>query len=486
VKRVAHSLTRRELLQRAGLGALASAGVYGLVEELAPARARAASAPALPLEQHIAIGQRIVSSEGVAVVVPPLHHQVVTARLRVGRGRAALREAQRALEHALHRVEARHRPSADGLLVSVSWGLPYFRRYLPRLRDGRRFPDYLPADLAASTAAGHHVPVLLDAIRFPSDPPTTRLEQNDVCITLRSDHLDHIADGAAGIFEPLDGLLALTSIRRGFVGGGFGGERSLPKEMALRAGIPGADRIPETAQLFLGFTSTQRAALGPGRIANLETLPGVTDQWPRGYFRHGTVMHLSHVDEDVELWYGVFGFPDRLWRATDAGRFEQIPETTQTLPEGPAFVQSEEEVAQFIPDEASGLVGHSGSMQPVNRLQAPVRDNYGTVHPRGTAIMQRTDFNTLDNPFAWTAHARLDRQRETPSAGLHFVAFMPTADLFHRVRLAMDGRYADGRVLPGGPRSDAMGLNAVLHTTHRQNFLLPPRRHRSFPLAELL
>jgi hypothetical protein len=26
----------------------------------------------------------------------------------------------------------------------------------------------------------------------------------------------------------------------------------------------------------------------------------------------------------------------------------------------------------------------------------------------------------------------------------------------------------------------------VLQTTHRQNFLVPPRRHRSFPLAELL
>jgi len=26
----------------------------------------------------------------------------------------------------------------------------------------------------------------------------------------------------------------------------------------------------------------------------------------------------------------------------------------------------------------------------------------------------------------------------------------------------------------------------VLLTTHRQNFLVPPRRHRSFPLAELL
>jgi hypothetical protein len=50
----------------------------------------------------------------------------------------------------------------------------------------------------------------------------------------------------------------------------------------------------------------------------------------------------------------------------------------------------------------------------------------------------------------------------------------------------MDGRYADGTVLPIPPRSPAMGLNGVLRTTHRQHFLVPPRAHRSFPLSELL
>jgi hypothetical protein len=35
------------------------------------------------------------------------------------------------------------------------------------------------------------------------------------------------------------------------------------------------------------------------------------------------------------------------------------------------------------------------------------------------------------------------------------------------------------------PRTQA-GFNQFLHTTHRQNFLVPPRAHRSFPLAEYL
>ena len=72
----------------------------------------------------------------------------------------------------------------------------------------------------------------------------------------------------------------------------------------------------------------------------------------------------------------------------------------------------------------------------------------------------------------------------TPAAGVHFVVFNPTGDDFHRNRLAMDGVLPGGR-LPFEPRARGQGFNSILRTTHRQNFLVPPRRHRSFPLAEL-
>src|SRR5919108_446714 len=153
-----------------------------------------------------------------------------------------------------------------------------------------------------------------------------------------------------------------TSIRKGFAGGGFEGGRSLPKRMALAAGIVGAELIPDTAELFLGFTSTQKAGLGPPRIA---------------------------------------------------------------------------------------------------------------------------DFNTLDNPFFWSADPERDGMAEGPAAGVHFVVFNPTSDDFNRTRLAMDGVLPDGSRLPFEPRARGQGLNSVLTTTHRQNFLVPPRRHRSFPLAEM-
>ena len=479
------ALSRRGLLERAGLAAIASSGLYGFLDELVPSVADAAVAGARRRpEQHLPERVRLVRDNNVSVVVPPLHHRVVTTRLTVPRRAGALREAQRVLERQVRLLESEAGPGLD---VTIAWGLPYFARYLPRLANGARYPDYLPHDLEASRTAGSRVSAVLDAIRFPSDPASTILEHNDVAFLFSSDSLAAVEDGAQALFASLSGILRLTSVRKGFVGGGFGGRRSLPKKMAMKARIPGAELIPADAQLFLGFTSTQQGALGPGRIANFETLPGFTDQWPRGPFRGGTAMHLSHVFEDVELWYTQYNEIRRMWQAMDAGRAEFVAGPA-TLPSGPDAVQSFEELQAFAIRDADGndgIAGHSATMQPVNRLATALRDNHGTAHRQGTAVLQRSDFNTLDNPFFWSAAPRLDRYRTTPRAGLHFVAFSPTTDFFHRLRRAMDGRYADGTVLPLSPHSAGLGMNSVLRTTHRQNFLVPPRARRAFPLAEL-
>ena len=124
-------------------------------------------------------------------------------------------------------------------------------------------------------------------------------------------------------------------------------------------------------------------------------------------------------------------------------------------------------------------------MQPETRLAVGrSRSNYGTVYPEGTALIQRPDFDTLDNPFSGPRKSFATVVAH-PSAGVHFVAFAPTSDIFNRARRAMDGRYSNGTVLPTVPTSPSRQFNAVLETTHRQNFLVPPRRHRSFPLSEL-
>ena len=44
----------------------------------------------------------------------------------------------------------------------------------------------------------------------------------------------------------------------------------------------------------------------------------------------------------------------------------------------------------------------------------------------------------------------------------------------------------DGTRLQFDPGSRQQGIISVLTTSHRQNFLVPPRPHRAFPLVEFL
>jgi len=459
--------------------AVLGAPLLGLLDGVALARPLVVGAP--PLEQHVVPGLRITTDNGVEIVVPPLYHEIVTARLTPEAGRS-LSAAQDELRLALHEIEEGHVVGPSGLLVTVAWGTSYFRRHLPRLRDGRRFPDYLPVDHEASRRLRRRVPALVGAIRFPSDPETTVLERNDLVVLIRSDVRSHVTTARERLLARMHGIVEPTSFRSGFVGAG------LPKRFATAAGVPGADAIPDDAQLFLGFTSTQRSALGPTRIANFETLRGVTDQWPGGYFRHGTVMHLSHVFEDLDAWYADRDYLFRVWAAFRPGLTP--PEGTQTLAENDSVVQTEADVIEGFANQ--GIVGHSASLQPVSRLSSETVDNYGERYAAGTALVQRADFNTLENPFGWTADKRADGWEAGPAAGLHFVSFTATASIFERVRSAMDGHYPNGETIRGGAqgavlasRDPELGFNSILRTTHRQNFLVPPRARRSFPLAEL-
>src|SRR5581483_5795799 len=134
-----------------------------------------------------------------------------------------------------------------GLVVTTAYGLPYFRRYVPG-----QAAAHLPVDRRATADGTKRVRVLTDARTFPSDPANVVLDQNEVAVLLRSDLREHIEAASTLLFGD-DALFRVTSIRRGFAGGGFGGGPGLPKLMATAAGVSGADLIPDGAELFLGF-----------------------------------------------------------------------------------------------------------------------------------------------------------------------------------------------------------------------------------------
>jgi hypothetical protein len=206
-------LTRRQVIVGAAAGAVGATGIYELVDQLTGSSPQRPNAGEILPEQHLLDGIRIVDLEGVEVLVPPLHHEILTARVTAGR--ADLHTAQLEFAQLLAQLDADYAPSPTGLGVTVAWGLPYFHRLTPDALQ-----RYLPHDRRAGK------PVLFDAERFQSDPGDTRLEANEVAILLRSDTRANIDDATKRIRDSK--LFELTSIRRGFAGGGFEGGQSLP------------------------------------------------------------------------------------------------------------------------------------------------------------------------------------------------------------------------------------------------------------------
>ena len=405
------NFSRRRLLQGTGgaLGvALASAGIYKMIDTIAepPDRLDVAVNPpdqeqyVLQNEQVVKVnGSGVKSSNGtIPVRLPPLHDHVITATLNVPANATALQEAQHHLESVLLGLEHQFPPTPKGVGITVAWGLPYFSHYIPNLGKtsgfftaGTPYPAYLPVDLMTSKTEGHTVYALQESRTFRSDQPPpgfgpVRLEQNDVAVLLRSDSLANIMAASDALFgakgNQAGSLFKVTSIRRGFSGGGFFGHRGLPSQLALAA---------------------------PGQS-------------------------VADVARGVRRYHAY---------------------------------------------------GHTGSMSQVDSTTSPTTSNYGVAYSTGTTIPVRGDFDTLDNPFFYTSDPAGDHYSKKKAAGLHFIVFQPTIAIVNRVRLAMDGHYSSN-TLPVAPRSPHAGINSVLHTTHRQNYLVPPRRHRAFPLAEFL
>jgi hypothetical protein len=134
------ALSRRRFLTgsvRTLGAALASAGIYELIDAIAQPPQRAAFAATQPLQEQYIIqnlpiikdnGSGINSSNGtIPVVVHPLHDHVITATLNVPANAKALQEAQHHLESVLLGLEQQFPPTPTGLGVLVAWGPIHFK-----------------------------------------------------------------------------------------------------------------------------------------------------------------------------------------------------------------------------------------------------------------------------------------------------------------------------------------------------------------------
>jgi hypothetical protein len=430
-----------------------------------------------PKTQYELPGVTVEDHQGVPVAVVPLWHAVVTAKIVCAPGdHAALVAAQQRLTAALAEVERVYPLSPSGIFLQVSYGLPYFRDRIPSKVTDEHFPKSSMAGSVGEWA-------VIDSIRFPKDPADLVLEEHEICFHFKSDYRDHIDSVLGALFRPgrheLNGLPAvhayvgdlftITSMRRGFAGHG------MPKIVGQRLGIPGAEHVPDGSMLFMGFTSSHVHGLAGGNLPSFETLPGYTDVGVDDYFAGGTAMHLSHIAINLDQWYAM-GPKDRLHHMFHPRRTEE-PEVLSP-DQSPATSTFEEQRDKDA--EEHHVLGHNEQMQFLSRVKEDTTTAYGQVLPRGTVFFLRQDFNTVENPFEFSTS---DQISATPRAGVHFVGFGPSAQHYEKMRLEMDGVEHQKKY---NLADEDLGFTKFLVTTHRQNMLLPPRAHRSFPLAELI
>jgi hypothetical protein len=489
------TVTRRGALK--GAAALATAlGTLELTGKLSfiPNRAGATGAhdaveaAALP-DIQFDIGSFIApaqSLDGVLMQMPPVHTVFLTARLR----RRPTRSDQAELSRALNTLEANYPFAAGGVITFVSYGLPYFRRLpsslvtaaIPRLRaNTNRFA--LEEAVPSPTDVSRQNPGIAK-LRF--NVPV-RIENNDVVFTLRGDNQSFVQDAVswlggsnrlAGrrIASPaFRGLLTFTSSRAMFT------QLGLPRIVAGQANLPFQRFIHPQTPMWMGFADQHVDGSGPASICTFVGNPSsrLTTARAGDYFDNGGIQHLSHVILDMEQFFdmdenGVPGedavFTERVQYmfhspAVSPGNADQLTDSG-----GPAFLPNEFKGVNYARTTAQGIgvednerrIGHLSTLQRSSRAAD------------GTPIHVRMDgpgFDSMDVPGG----------RQVPK--LQFTVFVPTADFFTTMRrnqasLDLQEEFEI--------EEEENGLERFLTATRRQNFLVPPRRHRAFPLVEFL
>lgn len=531
VKIVKEPVSRRSLLKLglAGTAAATLASVDALV--WTPRRLpRAYAATTLPdIQFDIASFLHPVQTlAGISVQLGIVYTYLLPARLNRTPGRVD----QTTLANALTTIEASFSASPSGIFIFTAYGLPYFRR--------------LPASVVSANMPlrndGSGRRVLEEAVPSPTDvsplnPGITKrlfnvpvqIEANDVLFTFRSDILSNITNvvawlqgsnnlnGKAVTSPAFNGLFSFATPRVNFV------QPGLPRQLAEQNRFPYAPLINPASPMWMGFADQQidgsSGLPGSAAPAAIITFAGtsashLTTARAGDYFDNGSIQVLSHVLDDLAQFYSrdadtAEPFSERvqyMFRSKmNDGRpglpyFEDPNDPFlngggQNAPHGDMFQQQQsvylhdlflgvnDIATNFDPDVLADpvnphrvyRVGHEQALQRSSRAA-----NGASLHLR----MDGPGLSTLDVPGG------------APTPTLEFTTFVPTAEFFRVMRInaasldyvkAGDQGGTATSVPAGIEPADAEddGLERFITATRRQNFLIPPRRHRAFPLLEL-
>jgi len=493
-------VSRRAVLVGGAIGAgvgIASIPAINWLAGLASTPRRVAN-PGAPLalpDIQFDFGQYLASAitvDGILVRFGPVYTLFLTYQLSRTPG---IRD-QEVLRDALDTIERIYPFSPSGVFTVVSYGLPYFRRvgsgtnasmtddrvasYMPRLLEDHDRYALEEAVPAPTDVAPENPEVAKATFKLP-----VVIEKNDVLLTLRSDSAEILDDvtnwlngsnslhGAQRPSPRFNGLLTLTSRRVMF------NQMGMPRRVADHYSLPFARMVNPQSPMWMGFADQQVDASGPAEITTFQgnELARFTTTKRGDYFFNGSIQHLSHVILDLEQFYGgdeagASGepFTDRVQYMFRSSPIPSVGDKDQYINGGgPAFIanlfqgtdDAERNAAARDTFDSKPRLGHVAALQRSSRAKD------------GTPIHIR-----MDGP----GYDALDVPDGSLQPKLQFTVFVPTANFFATMRR---NQASPDLVEKYRVAATENGLERFITATRRQNFLVPPRARRAFPLVEL-
>ena len=479
-KRKDGAISRRTILKLGMFGLAAS--TLSILESNVWFTERLAHAapPSLPniqydISKYIAPVQTI---DGIQFQFGPVHTLFLTAQLT----RVPTKTDQQTLANALDTIEATYPFSPSGVFAFVSYGLPYFNR----------LPSSLVAANMPRLLSDHSRYALEEAVPGPTDvspqnPNIHKLnfnvpvviEANDMLFTLRSDSLANLlsiqawlqgSNSLNGSHVPspkFNGLFNFTSQRLMFL------QIGAPRKLADQNKLFYATEINPKSPMWFGFADQQVAGSGPAEITTFQGNASAkfTDANSSSYFYNGSIQPFSHVILDTVQFYA--GNEPYAQRCQYMFRSNPVPSLGYhdqfRNGGGTAYLHN---TFQGVNDaqanaEAIGTYQNEHRMGHLTALQRSSRASDSTpIHIR----MDGPGFDTMDVPDG-SNHPKL-----------HFTLFVPTADFFKTLRT---NQASLDLVQKYNVQDVNNGLERFTTATRRQNFLVPSRSHRAFPLVEL-
>ena len=317
------------------------------------------------------------------------------------------------------------------------------------------------------------------------------LENNDLLFTVRGDDPTFVADvvaflmgsnrlvGRAVNSPRFDAGMTITSSRAMFV------QMGLPRNVAENNRLSFASFVNPFSPMWMGFADQQVDASAPAQDVTFAGANGIHLSNARAgdYFDHGSIQHLSHVLLDLQQFYLDGNSPDE----RDADHREPFDERVQYMFQSPPQAQPHPgdpftdgggphnagTRAAVLPNVFHG----AGYARQSARQFGRIGHNDG-LHRSGRTADGRPIHQRIDGP-GFDSMDTTDR-RNTPK--LQFSGFFPSADFFANLRRNVG---AVDLLEKFKLDEEDHGLERFISATRRQNFLIPPRRHRGFPLIEL-